>query len=129
MPFGSILASLTEFRLDAADGQTVNIQNNLLTRILLKLVGLPHIGLRVRAQFVMSTVQKTQPRVIVDAGSGNGLYTLELARRGYAVHAIEIDEDKASRVASYATELDFGRVTIDTANGESIDRLCGGFRG
>ena len=54
----------------------------------------------------MDVVRRTRPLVIADAGSGNGLYTLELASKGYMVHVFEIDHPKASRVAKYAAEID-----------------------
>ncbi len=116
MPFGSILASLRKVKLDAADGQSVTLQNGFLTRTALRFIGVPHMGLRIRAQLVMEAVRRTRPKVIADAGSGNGLYTLVLAGEGYTVHAFEIDRPKATRVAEYAAEIDLGKVHVAVAD-------------
>lgn len=105
MAFGSIFAKLSKFRLDAADGQYVDVNNNMATKIALRLFGVPHMGLRIRANLVSRFIRKIHPVKIIDAGSGNGLYTLELAAQGYDVLGIEIDPSKASRVESYLKEL------------------------
>jgi SAM-dependent methyltransferase len=116
MVFGSVLAKLAEFQLDAADGQSAVIRNTMLTRLALKMVGVPHIGLRIRAGLVFREIRKFRPRTVIDAGAGNGLYTLELASCGFTVQGIEINHDKASRVGRYAREAKLPNATLQTAD-------------
>lgn len=112
MVFGSVLAKLKEFQLDAADGQSVVVRNTTFTRFGLKLFGVPHMGLRIRASLILREIRKYQPQVIIDAGSGNGLYTLEFAARGFVAHGIELNGDKVARVACYAREANLINATL-----------------
>jgi 2-polyprenyl-3-methyl-5-hydroxy-6-metoxy-1,4-benzoquinol methylase len=116
MIFGSILAKLSEFRLDAADGQSAIVRNTTLTRAALSIVGVPHMGLRIRASSILSKIRKHRPKTIIDAGSGNGLYTLEFAARGYIVHGIELNQDKVSRVEHYAQEAGLANASFQIAD-------------
>lgn len=123
MIFGSVLARLKKIRLDAADGQTVIFNNTALTRAALCVVGVPHMGLRIRASLILGEIQKNNPRTIIDAGSGNGLYTLELAARGYVVHAMELNQEKLFRVESYAQEAGLMNVSFQVADLTKIDHV------
>lgn len=116
MVFGQVLAKLEEFRLDAADGQRAIVRNNPVTRLALRMVGVPHMGLRIRADLIMTEIKKHQPQTIIDAGSGNGLYTLELAAQGFSVHGIELDQDKVSRVERYASEANMLNASLQRAD-------------
>lgn len=74
MAFGQVLEKLKEFRLDAADGQSALVCNTAVTRFTLRVFGVPHMGLRIRANLIPAKMRKVLPRTIIDAGSGNGLY-------------------------------------------------------
>jgi len=112
MPFGSVFSKLARFRLDAADGQVAEVTNNFVMRSALAGVGVPHMGLRIRAGLVMDAVASLRPESIVDAGSGNGLYTLELASRGYPMTGLEIDQAKVHRVNDYLNELGLSNAQV-----------------
>ena len=116
MVFGSILRKLSEFRLDAADSQSVIMRNTALTRAALSIVGVPHIGLRIRASLILKEARNHRPQTIIDAGSGNGLYSLEFAARGYTVHAIELNQDKVSRVERYVREAGLANASLQIAD-------------
>lgn len=116
MVFGNVLAKISEFRLDAADGQSAIVRNTTLTRAALRIVGVPHMGLRVRANLILGEIRKHRPLTIIDAGSGNGLYTLEFAARGYIVHGIELNQDKVSRVERYAREAGLANASLRVAD-------------
>jgi 2-polyprenyl-3-methyl-5-hydroxy-6-metoxy-1,4-benzoquinol methylase len=79
-------------------------------------VGVPHIGLRIRASLILGEIREHRPQTIIDAGSGNGLYTLEFAARGYIVHGIELNQDKVSRVARYAREAGLANASLQVAD-------------
>lgn len=123
MIFGSILAKISEFRLDAADGQSSIMRNTTLTRIALCIIGVPHIGLRIRASLIANEIRCYRPQTIIDAGSGNGLYTLELAARGFTVHGIDLDCDKVLRVQRYAREAGLTNVSLQVADLTKLDQV------
>jgi 2-polyprenyl-3-methyl-5-hydroxy-6-metoxy-1,4-benzoquinol methylase len=114
--FGQVLAKLAEFRLDAADGQTAVVRNTAATRLALKIFGVPHMGLRIRASLILAEIRRIRPRTVIDAGSGNGLYTLELAACGFSVHGIELDQDKVSRVERYVREANITNASLQKAD-------------
>ena len=130
MVFGNVLSRLAEFRLDAADGQAAIVRNTAVTRAALKLIGVPHMGLRIRASLVIAELRRARPISIVDAGSGNGLYTLELAARGFEVRGIELDAEKVARVQAYIAEaslcnasVERGDLTQPTASNRQADAV------
>lgn len=123
MVFGSVLAKVKKIRLDAADGQTAIFSNTILTRAALCVVGVPHMGLRIRASLILGEIQKHNPRTIIDAGSGNGLYTLELASRGYVVHAMELNQEKLFRVEGYVHEAGLMNASFQVADLTKIDHV------
>jgi 2-polyprenyl-3-methyl-5-hydroxy-6-metoxy-1,4-benzoquinol methylase len=123
MVFGSILAKISEFRLDAADGQSAIVRNTTLTRAALRIVGVPHMGLRIRAGLILGEIRRHRPQTIIDAGSGNGLYTLEFAARGYMVHGIELNQDKVSRVERYAREAGLANASLRVADLTKLARV------
>ncbi len=116
MVFGSVLSKINEFQLDAADGQSVIVHNTRLTRFALSIVGVPHMGLRIRANLIFDEMRKYQTKTIIDAGSGNGLYTLEFAARGYKVQGLELNQDKVLRVGRYAREAGLVNAILQVAD-------------
>lgn len=94
MPFGSVLANAKEVTLETADEQTVVVKG-FAAKLALRLIGIPHIGMRVRAREVMGSIQRYfyKNARILDAGCGIGVHSLELIASGYN-NLIAIDSDK-----------------------------------
>ena len=94
MAFSSFLYSAGEIELSAADHKTVKINKNFLERFGLRLMGIPHLGLRGRAWAILRELKDEKRKKILDAGSGPGLYALHLAKKGHSVIGVDIDTEK-----------------------------------
>jgi SAM-dependent methyltransferase len=127
MPFGDVLAQETPIPLRTADGVAATVGGNWLQNLVLRIVGIPHLGVRVRARGVMSALARWPGDDVLDAGCGPGVTSLTLARRGYRVTAIDTDPAKietlrvlarshgqelAARVATVC-DLPFGDSSFD----------------
>ncbi|MDB4829812.1 class I SAM-dependent methyltransferase [Paracoccaceae bacterium] len=98
MIIGSIFANLNEVHLKAADGVKIRLKNNFFSRFALKFIGLPHIGMRVRASCILGYLHQTSSsRTLIDAGSGTGIYSLSFAKLFLNVVALEIDQDQVNQ--------------------------------
>jgi SAM-dependent methyltransferase len=61
-------------------------------KIYIRLLGAPIVGLRIRARNIFSLIPKERTyREILDAGSGTGVFTFELARRFPEANVLGID--------------------------------------
>lgn len=88
MAYGSILSSLSSFQVSTADCIRKEIKNNFITKIAIRLLGIPHLGLRIRANTILKFLSPQKSDVVLDAGCGIGLYLLTLSskiRRGFGV--------------------------------------------
>ena len=81
MAFSSFLYRSGEIELSTADHKTVRINKNFLERLGLRLIGIPHLGLRGRAWAIWGELRGVKEKKILDAGSGPGLYALHLAEK------------------------------------------------
>lgn len=91
MPFGDVLAQEVSIPLRNAEGQLVHVGGSWFQNLILKVVGLPHLGLRVRARRILPLLRGGEEKELLDAGCGFGLYSVTLARLGYRVTAIDTD--------------------------------------
>lgn len=97
MPFGSILAGFKEVRLKTADEKEFYLKNNFFTRLGFKIIGIPHLEMRIRARKIFSFLPKQgNNKKILDAGCGPGIYAITLLKKEFNVFAIDIDKEKLS---------------------------------
>jgi 2-polyprenyl-3-methyl-5-hydroxy-6-metoxy-1,4-benzoquinol methylase len=92
MPFGSVFSNLNSIDLTTADGVHVRVKNTLITRIAFKILGLPHIGFRLRARNIVNNVKKGDK--LLDAGCGTGVYSFTFSKLFKKIDAIDISEEK-----------------------------------
>ena len=84
MPFGDVLSKFKEISLETADGCKFNLKNNFLSKIALRIVGIPHVELRIRARKIFSFLPKKGNNMkILDAGCGPGIYSLTLSKKNF----------------------------------------------
>lgn len=105
MPFGSIFAKLEEVTLETADNKKVVIGKGLLPKLALKILGIPHIGLRIRANRIFEFLRKEKNSKILDAGCGPGTYSLTLASKGYKIYGFDINKKKISQAKKLNEQL------------------------
>jgi len=94
MPFGDVLAQKTPVPLMTADGHTASVGGSWIQNLVLRVVGLPHLGWRIRARIVIPLLAADAGREVLDAGCGPGVNSITLARRGLRVTAIDADAGK-----------------------------------
>ena len=94
MIIGSILARFSKIELSTADEKHYTLKNNFATRIALKVVGIPHLGFRMRSRIILREAFDDSSKHVLDAGCGYGLYSLSLAEKGYFVDSIDIDDTR-----------------------------------
>jgi len=92
MPFGSIFSKLKYIDLVTADEVHIRIKNNFVSRLAFKIIGLPHIGLRLRARKIIHNFTDCQR--MLDAGCGTGIYSFSLSKRAKEINAVDISQDK-----------------------------------
>jgi 2-polyprenyl-3-methyl-5-hydroxy-6-metoxy-1,4-benzoquinol methylase len=99
VPFGSVFQLFNHISITTADDISVHFRNTFLTRLVFRLIGIPHIPLRLRGRKIM---QNTRARVdsMLDAGFGTGLFSFTLAHRVSAIDAIDADAGKVNYVKS-----------------------------
>lgn len=92
MVFGEILSRFDEVELEDAEGNSFKIKNNFISRLGFKIFGVPHIGLRFRAKFILKEIKN--PSKILDAGCGYGLLSFTLAKKGHKIYPIDNSEKR-----------------------------------
>lgn len=107
-PFGSVLAKPSRSVLSTADGRTA-VVGSWPARMALRLIGVPHMGLRIRAALIMEQAARCDPppRRILDAGCGPGLYLAELARLfpGAGLTGIDLQQEKLDQADAVLSAL------------------------
>lgn len=116
MPFGDILSGGNEVTLKTADNIEVTISKSIIQKAGLKIFGVPHMGMRLRAKHIFPLLDMQKNNVILDAGCGIGLYSLTLAKRGCTVHGIDTDKEKINSAKKLAHSLNVDTVSFDTAD-------------
>ncbi len=93
MPFGDILAKGKEkLTLVSADGKVTVIDSNL-KRLFLRIFGMPHIGMQMRARPVFKNLNINKGMRLLDAGCGDGFYASTISNKN-RVSAVGADIDK-----------------------------------
>jgi ubiquinone/menaquinone biosynthesis C-methylase UbiE len=110
MPFGSVFrifkyVSITSVErqsyipaFTSSDNVQTSFENNLVTKLGFRTLGIPHIGLRLRAKKIIKNVP-SQATKMLDAGFGTGVYSFTLANKITAIDAIDIDIQKIDYVS------------------------------
>lgn len=96
-PFGSVYENFDEIEFTTADEKYIKIKNNFLTKIGFKVLGLPHVGLRLRARKILDNIPKNVENML-DAGCGTGVYSFTLRKRAGRIRGIDIDQNKINYV-------------------------------
>ena len=93
MPFGSVFSKFPYIRTATADSRRIEFKNNFITKIGFLVLGIPHIGLRLRARKISKNIPKRTGRML-DAGCGAGIYSFSLADKADSIEAVDIDGKK-----------------------------------
>lgn len=101
MPFGSAFSNLKEFNATTADDKILKLKNTTLTRAAFKILGIPHIGIRLRARKIMKNIPKKYDSLL-DAGCGTGIYSISLSKKFRKINAIDISEEKIRHLVKNA---------------------------
>lgn len=102
--FGSIFAKADSITFETADNARVTVSSNF-EKIGLRAIGIPHIGLRLRARKMFRLLKLKRGDLILDAGCGSGVHALTLADKGHALTGIDIDKKKIQQAKGLARKL------------------------
>jgi len=94
MVFGSFLSKTGRIKLTSADNKQIILNKNMVEKVGIWLIGIPHLGLRGRAKAIMDNLKTKKRIIILDAGCGPGLYTTYLALKGYDITGTDISKKK-----------------------------------
>lgn len=100
MAFGSEFG-IKGITLKSADEKSFKI--NSMAAIGLKLIGIPHLGLRYRARKILKFIGNRKQKIL-DLGCGPGYYSIALVKKGNDVTGIDISEDKINIAKQVAKE-------------------------
>ena len=101
MPYGSILAKFKNITLSTADEKHYNMEMNLINRLGVKIVGIPHLGFRHRVRLIFKMIDHLslhKDARILDAGCGYGIYSFMLAERKFSVNSLDISDERISAI-------------------------------
>ena len=59
MPFGSIFSKFSYIDLTTAEGIRIKFKNSSISKAALKIIGFPHVGLRLRARKILRQLSLT----------------------------------------------------------------------
>ncbi len=93
MPFGSVFHKFPYVSLTTADNVKIEFINNFITRLAFKILGMPHVGLRLRSRKIMQNIPNKIEKFL-DAGCGTGIYSFELAGKAKNIEAVDIAQEK-----------------------------------
>lgn len=114
MPFGDVLSKANNLTLETTDKIRTVVGKNILEKLGIRLLGIPHIGLRCRAYCIFQLIGSVKNKKILDAGCGIGVYSLTLSRQGNFTLGVDIDRSKVVLAASIANTI-----------GASAEFICG----
>lgn len=100
MPFGDFFSKVDRIELTTADDRHFDLKNTPLSRLAFKILGVPHIGIRLRARNILRFVPKKKGMHMLDAGYGTGIYSFTLAPKMKKVTSVDLDSSKLSYVSS-----------------------------
>ena len=96
-PFGSIFNAFPYITLTTADDVKITVKNNFYTKVAFKLLGMPHVGIRLRGKKILTNLPEKINRML-DAGCGTGIYSFTLAKKAKKIEAVDIAKDKVDYV-------------------------------
>jgi len=108
MAFGSILHTFEYVSLTGDCNLQANFKNSSLSRLSLRILGVPHIGLRLRSAKILKNIPSYAIKML-DAGFGTGIYSYTLCSKIKTIDAIDSDVKKvdyANRV-NYFKNINF----------------------
>ncbi|HUQ30355.1 MAG TPA: class I SAM-dependent methyltransferase [Candidatus Paceibacterota bacterium] len=102
---GSVLGRFSRLSLSTADEKQYTLENNFLTRLALRLIGVPHLGFRARARVMLRAASRLPAAGrALDAGCGYGIYSFSLAERGWTVDSIDLETVRIEEIKKMLTE-------------------------
>lgn len=102
---GSILSNFSRLELSTADEKKYSLNMTPVNRLAMNIIGIPHLGFRLRARIVLSEARKADSAgKVLDAGCGYGLYAMSLGELGYKVDAIDVDVRRIKALRSMIAE-------------------------
>jgi SAM-dependent methyltransferase len=118
LPFGSVFSllgqiTLTQYSLPRVQTQLSIFKNSWPTRVGLKIFGIPHIGLRLRANQIMKNIPYSSERML-DAGFGTGIYSFTLSRYIDRIVAVDNEELKVyhARAENPFKNIEFQKMSL-----------------
>lgn len=103
MAFGEILKHAVGKEIATADNKKAVITP--IAGIGLSAIGLPHTGLRERERQIRKFIKRNKGKKALDAGCGIGLYSFEIAKNGYFVTGIDIENEKINTAREIAKKI------------------------
>lgn len=103
MPFGTVLLKAGKITIESAEGKSATINKNIIEKVALKLLGIPHLSMRLRAHYIFSFLKPKKGERMIDLGCGIGLYTLTLKKKGYDIEGVDLDKNKIKK-ANYISK-------------------------
>jgi ubiquinone/menaquinone biosynthesis C-methylase UbiE len=104
-PFGSKLSHAGKITLRTADDVQVMLKGSFLERTALRVFGIPHMGMRIRASSMGSMLPHIDGKKVLDAGCGPGLHMLLLTEKKAYVIGMDADRKKIKSGAEIAGAL------------------------
>ncbi|MCR4334657.1 MAG: class I SAM-dependent methyltransferase [Patescibacteria group bacterium] len=106
MPIGSFLSNFRKIKLSTADEKEYDMIISPIVKIGLMIVGIPHIGLRMRVRIISQIVKKMPKNAsVLDAGCGYGILSFELAKYGLPIESIDFDPDRIKQVTDMTRDF------------------------
>lgn len=105
MPIGSIFSKAKNVTFYTADNKKIRLKESFISKFGLKIFGIPHIGLRIRAHNILKTLPKQKHLKILDAGCGPGTYSLTLAKEGHTISGFDINKKKIAQSQNINKQL------------------------
>ena len=97
-----------------------NLKNKKLVKFILRIIGLPHFGARLRAYYLNKLLSHLAPSSrILDAGCGIGLNSFLLGRKGFTV--VGVDSDKEKIYSAKHMLANFHKLSVQFKLGNLLD--------
>jgi 2-polyprenyl-3-methyl-5-hydroxy-6-metoxy-1,4-benzoquinol methylase len=107
MIIGSILRHFSRLELSTADDKHYTLVTTPFNRLALFLIGIPHLGFRMRARVILAeALKEAKPQSkILDAGCGFGMYSMILAEKGFTMDSIDVDKIRTDELLRMTEEF------------------------
>ncbi|MES2216177.1 MAG: class I SAM-dependent methyltransferase [Patescibacteria group bacterium] len=121
---GSLLSNFSSLELSTADDKHYTLKTGPVSKLALRLIGIPHLGFRARARVILDRAKNlTQEHTkVLDAGCGYGLYSLTLAEqnKGY-IDAVDLEQPRIDALNRLLDEQSHLKIRIQTRQGSITD--------